>query len=416
MHVVIFEGNQWRQFAPLTLSRPSFLMQCGIGTLLQKQIRATRPTKLTLWVRPGLEAYCRDYVLPSLGLPADINTPLGDEPALLLSGRTVHLTEFDLEPTPSVFFDQAGIGPVIRHAIVNDAGLSPADLFQRTPRWRKLLDQPQTVPQSRLPQYIWDLISWNEEAIVTDFVALPDRSQPLPKGGYHVVEDSGVWLGPSVSLGPGCVLDASKGPIVLGESVSIGANAVLQGPCCIGAHTQISPLAMIRPGVSIGAMCKIGGEVSNSIVLNYTNKPHEGFLGDSYVGEWVNIGAGTTTSNLKNTYSHVNMSLGEGRIDTGRRFLGSMIGDHSKIAINTSLMAGTYIGFNCMIATSRHAPRFVRSFTFLTDDGSVPYQMDKANQMMSEVFNRRQRPWTSTDEAMNRFALETAKQVEDKGP
>jgi UDP-N-acetylglucosamine diphosphorylase/glucosamine-1-phosphate N-acetyltransferase len=415
MHVVIFEGNQWRQFAPLTLSRPSFLLQCGVGTLLDKQIRATKPSKITLWVRPGLEAYCRQYVLPKLSVPADVNTPLGDEPALLLSGRTLHLTDFDIEPSPSVFIDQAAIGPVIRHAIVHDPGLSPLDLFDRTPRWKKLLEYPQTVPQSRLPQYIWDLTSWNEEAIVTDFVAMPERSQPLPDGPYHVIEPTGLWLGSSVVLGAGCVLDASKGPIVLQESVSIGSNSVVQGPCCIGAHTQISPLTTIRPGVSIGAMCKIGGEVSNSIVLTYTNKPHDGFLGDSYVGEWVNMGAGSTTSNLKNNYSHVNMSLGDGRIDTGRRFLGSMIGDHCKLGINTSLTAGTYIGYNCMIATSRQVPRFVPSFTFLTEDGAQPYRMDKANQMMKEVFNRRQRPWTSTDEAMNEFTLEIAKEIEQKG-
>jgi UDP-N-acetylglucosamine diphosphorylase/glucosamine-1-phosphate N-acetyltransferase len=412
MHVVIFEGNQWRQFAPLTLSRPSFSVGCGMGTLLEKQIRATHPARVTLWVRPGLEAYCRQYVLPTLPCPADVNTPLDDEPALLLSGRTLHLGGFDVENSPSVSVDQADSGPVIRHAVVRDAGLSPADVFDRTDRWTKLLDLPQSMPQSRLPKHIWDLISWNEEAIVTDFVALHEPSQPKPAGAYHMLDEERIWLGKSVSLSPGCVLDASKGPIVLSDNVSIGANAVVQGPCYIGAHTQISPLCIVRPGVSIGMMCKVGGEVSNSIILPYTNKPHEGFLGDSYIGEWVNLGAGTTTSNLKNTYSQVSMSLGGEIIDTGRRFLGSMIGDHSKLAINTNLMAGTYIGFNCMIATSKYSPRFVPSFTFLTDAGSVPYQMEKASAMMKEVFNRRQRPWTATDELMNRFALETAGTVE----
>jgi UDP-N-acetylglucosamine diphosphorylase/glucosamine-1-phosphate N-acetyltransferase len=414
MHVVIFEGNQWRQFAPLTLSRPSFSLCCGIGSLLEKQIRATKPTRLTLWVRPGLEAYCRQYILPTLSVPTEVNVPLDDEQALLLSGRTLHLTDFDIEPTPSVYIDQASVGPVIRHAIVKDPGLAPSDLFDRTSRWKKLLDQPQTVPQSRLPQYIWDLISWNEEAIVTDFVAIQKPSESLPTGPYHVIDQKGIWLGPSVSLGPGCVLDASKGPIVLADSVAIGANAVIQGPCCIGAHSQISPLTTIRPGVSIGSRCKIGGEVSNSIVLNFTNKPHDGFLGDSYLGEWVNLGAGTTTSNLKNTYSHLRMSLGEGPIETGKRFLGSMIGDHSKLAIHTRLMAGTYIGYNCMIATTAVTPSFVPSFTFLTDTGAEPYRMDKANQVMAEVFNRRQRPWTSTDEAMNQFAFQIASEIEQK--
>jgi UDP-N-acetylglucosamine diphosphorylase/glucosamine-1-phosphate N-acetyltransferase len=412
MHVVIFEGNQWRQFAPLTLSRPSFSIYCGMGTLLEKQIRATHPSRITLWVRPGLEAYCRQYIFPHLPCPADVNAPLDDEPALLLSGRTLHLGGFDVEDSPSVYIDQADSGQVIRHAVVRDPGLSPADLFDRTDRWKKLLDLPQSMPQSRLPKYIWDLISWNEEAIVTDFVALQEPSQPKPAGAYHMLDDAGIWIGKSVSLAPGCVLDASKGPIVLSDSVSIGANAVVQGPCYIGAHTQISPLSTIRAGVSICMMCKIGGEVTNSIILPYTNKPHEGFLGDSYIGEWVNLGAGTTTSNLKNTYSQVSMSLGGETIDTGRRFLGAMVGDHSKLAIATHLMAGTYIGYNCMIAMCKYPPRLVPSYSFLTDAGVQPYRMDKATAMMKEVFNRRQRPWTETDELMNRFAMETARDVE----
>jgi UDP-N-acetylglucosamine diphosphorylase/glucosamine-1-phosphate N-acetyltransferase len=412
MHVVLFEGTQWRQFAPLTISRPSFEVFCGMGSLLQKQFRATQPTRVTLWVRPGLEAYCRQHILPTIPCPADVNAPLDDEPALILSGRTLHLGRFEMDGSPSVCIDQAATGPVIRHAVVRDAGLAPSDLFDRTARWKQLLDLPQAMPQSRLPQHIWDLISWNEEAIVTEFVAMQEPSQPLPPGPYHVIEEKSIWLGKSVVLSPGCVLDASKGPIVLDDSVSIGANAVVQGPCYIGPHTQISPLAMIRAGVSIAAMCKIGGEVSNSIILSYTNKPHDGFLGDSYIGEWVNLGAGTTTSNLRNTYSQVSMSLGNGVIDTGRRFLGAMIGDHSKLAIATHLMAGTYIGYNCMIASSKYCPKFVPSYTFLTDKGAEPYRPQRATDMMREVFNRRQRPWTETDDGMNEFAIQTARDVE----
>ena len=415
MHVVIFEGNQWRQFAPLSLSRPTFQLCCGAGTLLQKQIRATQPTRLTLWVRPGFEAYCRQYVLPQLPCPADINTPIDDEPVLLLSGRTLHLTRFEFEHSPYVVVDQASSGPVIRQAWTHDPGLSPDDLFNRTPRWMQLFDLPHSMPQSRLPEYIWDLISWNEEAIVADSIARQEPSQPKPAGPYHLVEESNISLGIGVKLAPGCVLDASKGPIILGNQVSVGANAVVQGPCYIGSNTQISPLATIRHGVSIGSMCKIGGEISNSIILDYTNKPHDGFLGDSYIGEWVNLGSGTTTSNLKNTYSQISMSLGGPPIETGRRFLGAMVGDHTKIAIGTLLMTGSYIGYNSMIATSKYPPKFVPSFTFLTDEGSQPYRLDKVEAAMKEVFNRRHREWTATDELMNRFVMENAKMVETGG-
>jgi UDP-N-acetylglucosamine diphosphorylase/glucosamine-1-phosphate N-acetyltransferase len=412
MQVVIFEGNQWRQFAPLSLSRPAFQLCCGVGTLLDKQIRATQPTKLTLWVRPGLETYCRQFILPHLPCPADVNVPLDDEAVLLLSGRTLHLSHFEHDDAQSVVADDTPTGKIVRQAWVQDPGLAPSDLFDRTPRWMKLLDLPHSMPQSRLPQYIWDLISWNEEAIVSDSITRHEPSNPKPAGSYHMAEELNIWFGPGVKLSPGCVLDASKGPVILADHVSIGANAVLTGPCYIGPHTQISPLANIRPGVSIGPMCKIGGEVANSIVLGYTNKPHEGYLGDSYIGEWVNLGAGSCTSNLKNTYSHISMSLGGDQIETHRRFLGTMMGDHTKVAIGTQLMTGSYVGYNSMIATAKYPPKFVPSFTFLTDEGAQPYRMDKAAEAQKEVFNRRHREWTRADELMNEFAMETAKAVE----
>jgi len=412
MHVVIFEGSQWRTFAPFSLSRPVFLLPCGTGTLLDKQLRATSPSRVTLWVRPGMEEYCKRMILPGLSCPASVNMPLDDEPAIILSGRTLHFSDFEMADGESVVVDEGLDGPVVRQAMVRSPGLSPEDALQRTDQWLRLLELPHTMQQSRLPEYVWDLIKWNEEAIVADSIAMTQPSQPKPAGAYHLVEEKNVWLGSDVKLEPGCVLDASKGPVILEQGVQIGANAVIAGPCYIGPHSQISPLATIRAGTSIGPMCKIGGEVSSSIVLGYTNKPHDGFLGDSYLGEWVNLGAGTTTSNLKNTYGEVTMPVDGRRVKTGRRFLGSLIGDHTKIAIGTRLMGGTYVGYSCMVGVSNYPPKFIPSFTFLTDQGAQPYRMDKAVETMKLVFARRNRVWTDADEAMNRFVAESAKIVE----
>ena len=412
MHVVIFEGSQWRTFAPFSLSRPVFLLHCGTGTLLEKQLRATCPTRVTLWVRPALEEFCRRVVVPQISCPASVNTPLDDEPAIILSGRTLHFSNFEKSDSESVVVDEGLDGPIVRQAWVHSPGLSPEDALQRTDRWLRLLDLPHTMQQSRLPEYVWDLIKWNEEAIVADSIAMTEPAQPKPAGAYHLVEEENIWLGNGVKLEAGCVVDASKGPVILGPGVQIGANAVIQGPCCIGSHSQISPLATIRAGTSIGSMCKIGGEVSSSIILSYTNKPHDGFLGDSYLGEWVNLGAGTTTSNLKNTYGEVTMPVDGRRVKTGRRFLGSLIGDHTKVAIGTRLMGGTYVGYSCMVGVSTYPPKFIPSFTFLTDQGPQPYRMEKAADTMKLVFARRNRGWTDADETMNRLVAETAKLVE----
>jgi UDP-N-acetylglucosamine diphosphorylase/glucosamine-1-phosphate N-acetyltransferase len=227
------------------------------------------------------------------------------------------------------------------------------------------------------------------------------------------VNEQDVWLGEGVRLGPGCVLDASRGPVVLADHVNVGANCVLEGPCSVGHHTTLTPLALIRPGTSIGPVCKVGGEVSNSILLGWSSKVHEGFLGDSYLGKWVNLGAGTTTSNLKNTYGEITVRHGGGReVPTGRRFLGSLVGDHSKLGIGTRLMAGTYLGFCTSVAGSPIAPRFVPSYTFWTDRGAEPYRVDKALEVTKVVYARRDRQFAEADERLMRYVADVAPRVE----
>ena len=414
MHVVIFEGSRWDTFAPFSLGRPVFTLACGIGTLLEKQLRATRPTRVTFWVRPPMADFCRRFVVPTLAVPAEVNLPLDDEPALLVAGRSLYLSGYERTEGDDdwVVVDESPSGPVVRLAHVRSPGLNFSDVLGRTDRWQKLADLPHAPPQSRLPGYVWDLIKWNEEAIVADAIDCCSESQPHPRGAYHLVHDENVWLGRNVSLSPGCVLDASRGPIVIADDAVIGANAVLTGPVSVGHHAAISPLATIRVGTSIGPMCKVGGEVSNSVFLSHSNKAHDGFVGDTYVGQWCNLGAGTTTSNLKNTYGEVSMTVAGETVHTGRRFLGSLIGDHVKTGIGTRLMAGTYVGFGSSVAVSTPVPKVVPSFTFLTDKGSEPYQLDKAAEVMTQVFGRRERPWTADDAALNRYVAETAKSVE----
>src|SRR5262249_17761877 len=123
-------------------------------------------------------------------------------------------------------------------------------------------------------------------------------------------------------------------------------------------------------------------------------------------------GAGTTTSNLKNTYGEVTMTVDGRQVKSGRRFLGSLVGDHTKTAIGTNLMTGTYVGYCCMVGTPKHPPRFIKSFTFLTDDGEEPYRMDKAADTMKAAFTRRNRVWHPSDQAMNQYVAEAAQQVE----
>jgi UDP-N-acetylglucosamine diphosphorylase/glucosamine-1-phosphate N-acetyltransferase len=428
MHLVVFEHRDWPSLAPLTFSRPTFALICGMGTLLEKQLRFLRPTRLTLWVRPEMADHCRGAVLPSvrateLTRAIAINEPLDDEPAMLVDGSTLYLPEYS-PPQGAADTDFVAVdGPAHRicQARVRAPGLSPFDAIEHSPRWNALLDLPRAAPAGRNITHVWDLLGFNDAALLADAA---EREQRLKSRGItarsqgtcHLINGENVFVEAGVTLSAGCVVDASKGPIVLAKDSLIGANAVVQGPCFIGAHAEISPLALIRPGTSIGPYCKIGGEVARTLIIGYSNKAHEGYLGDSYIGEWVNLGAGTTTSNLKNTYGTIGIRAGAGEksreIDTSRKFLGSLIGDHTKTAIGTRFMSGSYVGCCAMIATSSHAPRFTSSFSFSTDRGTEDYRLAKAFEVARAMFARRNRGWTAEDENLMRYAAGAAREIE----
>jgi UDP-N-acetylglucosamine diphosphorylase/glucosamine-1-phosphate N-acetyltransferase len=409
MHVVIFEGSKWHTFAPLSLSRPVFALASGTSTLLEKQVRHLRPTRLTLWVRPGLADFCCKELSAKFKIPVAVNQPLDEELALIVSGRTLHFSRFQEVFEPCVIIEE---GNLVRKAVVRMPGLGPEDVMHRTDRWMKVFDLPRMDEQARMADHVWDLINWNEESLVEDFVAMQDQPNGKPAGPYHVVNDENVRIEPGVRLEPGVVLDGAKGPVMLATGCTIGANSVLKGPCYVGPHSIVKPLTVIHPGTTIGPVCKVGGEINNSILTGHSNKSHEGYLGDSYLGEWVNLGAGTTTSNLKNTYGPVKIRIGSQEHETGRRTLGSLIGDHAKTAIGTRLMTGTYVGFSSMIALSGLTPTFVPSFSFLTDRGREPYRLEKVVEVMKAVYARRNKVWQAEDEATVRYAREAAADAE----
>lgn len=407
MHVVIFEDATWHRHAPAALSRPLFCLRSGAGTLLDKQLRHLHAKQLTLWVRPGLVDFCRASILPNLKIPVAINVPLDDEPALLVSGQSLLLADFEPPPHAAIESDPHDS---VRAVFVQRAGLSPEDALLARPAWLKLLELPRMTPQTRHANYLWDLIAWNQESLLADAAARSSHPKSSrPKGAYHLVNDDAVHLADNAAIAPGVVFDASAGPVIVDAAATIGANSVLLGPCHIGAGAVVQPLTLIRPGTSVAPQCKVAGEISNAILDSYTNKAHYGYLGDSYVGQWVNLGAGTTTSNLKNTYGPVTIDFGDRQISTGRQFLGSLIGDHTKTAIATRLLTGSYVGYSSMISTTAPAPRHVPSFTFLTDAGAEPYRIDKAIDVVRRSMDRKHLSLTPTDEQLVRFAKDVSR-------
>lgn len=408
MHVVIFEGSRWDSFAPLTINRPAFTLLSGASTLVEKHIRWLRPSRLTLWVRPELAEFTRQFVLPKLKVPTVVNQPLDDEPAMLVSGRSLYLSRPDIPDDECVVTDQ---NQLVTKAYLRRPGLTYDDVSRRSDAWMKVLDLPRSSPEGRLPEYVWDLVSWNEEALVADSLGMKPSSD-IPPGPFYLVNQDNLFLGTDVQLSPGVVLNASQGPIMIARGARIGPNSVVEGPCYIGEFSIIAPLTHIGPGATLGPGCRIGGAVANSIVMGFTDKPYEGYLGDSYVGRWCTLGAGTTTANIKATLGEVDVKIGTRTIETGRRSMGSILGDHTKTSINTRFSPGCYVGYFTMLAGSGLVPAYVPSFSFWTDDGIQAIDAAKGLEIARRAMDRRDRQWTDLDDSVHRYARESAGIVE----
>jgi UDP-N-acetylglucosamine diphosphorylase/glucosamine-1-phosphate N-acetyltransferase len=238
----------------------------------------------------------------------------------------------------------------------------------------------------------WEIIADLDSEIAADFAFLSStrvkHDQARVYNGAYMISPEQIYLGHGVEVLPASLLDASKGPIFIGDGVRIEAHAAIYGPCYIGPNTQV--LAGKITGSSIGHTCRAGGEIEESVFQSYVNKYHAGFVGHSYVGSWVNFGAMTTNSDLKNNYSTIQVSVDGKRIDTGSIKVGSFIGDHTKFGIGTLLNTGINVGVCCnlyggTLLTDHEVP----SFRWGDSSKLEVYRFDKALQTMRRTAERR---------------------------
>lgn len=212
-----------------------------------------------------------------------------------------------------------------------------------------------------------DLIRALDRLLPGDVAALLGESDPMPTA-CHVLGDPDQLGLHDANVEPGVVFDVRTGPIVLEHGVEVRSGARLEGPLWVGANTRI--LGGPVRGSAIGPHCAVRGEIAASVFLGYANKAHEGFVGHSVIGRWANLGAGTTTSNLKNTYGPVRLQVGAATIDTGLQFLGSLIGDHVKTAIGTLLGTGTVVETGANVFDAVRPPKYVPAFAWGGADGT----------------------------------------------
>jgi UDP-N-acetylglucosamine diphosphorylase/glucosamine-1-phosphate N-acetyltransferase len=270
------------------------------------------------------------------------------------------------------------------------------------------LQGSKAYPAALKLRYCWDLFSLNGQALADDYKMLTRgrKSQPVSSTN-RVISPENIFLeeGATVECS---VLNASGGFIYIGKGAEVMEGAMIRGPFSLGEHAQVKMGAKIYGATTIGPQCRVGGEVNNSVMFGCSNKAHDGFLGNSVIGEWCNLGADSNNSNLKNNYSQVKMwnYREENYVNTGLNFCGLMMGDHSKCSINTMFNTGTVVGVSANIFGTGFPPKYIPSFSWGGSDGFKTYRLEEAVEVASRVYERRGKALDSTEQEILKYLFE----------
>ncbi len=395
--IVLFEDQHQRRMWPITLTRPAFGVTCAAWNLREVASLAS----------PRVSHLVRDYLQEI----ADGSFPQGE-----------------LQEGPVLFLN-AAVAPDVRYATAFREWLDKGEPFLSTSGERvsvALLPSEEPVPEELSAQeatgYLLGLdLPLNEQEPLRTFdypfqvigsleELFPANLERRIQEGEFSEPRPGVFVAEGVELAETAVLRPDEGQIVLDEGVEVMDFCYLQGPLYVGPGSRVIERSSIKEFTSIRHTCKIGGEVEATIVEPYSNKQHHGFLGHSYVGSWVNLGAGTSNSDLKNTYGEVRVQAGDRRVETGLQFLGCVLGDYSKSAINTSIFTGKTVGVASMLygLVGQNVPSFcnyARSFGQVTG-----CSVEQAIKTQKRMFARREVEQTEEDVALLEKVFELTRQ------
>ena len=394
MNLCLYEDPEVDRFGPHVLLRPVFALRCGAFSLLEKLVRAFPESPIVLLVRPGLEDVTR-----ALYPTAHVGAPPAEE-ALFVNGRLC-MTDDEvlhfLAASPSeasfmaggVLFAAKVRGERVAHVARQLLEGNPERAFED-------LRFPAEV-NAFIARSAADLIRWSPRQIVQDvrYAFQSGTVRGTVEPGAHVIEPRAIHVARGARVAAGAVLNAEPGPILIQENATIESLAYVEGPASIGERSLVRAGARIRGGTSIGPVCKVGGEVEATVFQGYANKQHDGFLGHSFVGEWVNLGANTNTSDLKNTYGDVRFFrsaqeyLERKGEDSGQRLLGLTIGDFTKTGISTSFTTGSVVGIGCNLYGTELMPAYVPSFAWGFPGAITEHRIDAMIETAARAMERR---------------------------
>lgn len=374
MNIILFDCHTTRQnLLPFTFTRPVADIRVGILTIREKWQKYLNGSSSTL---------SEDY------LSGKFPFYNGNEPALYING--------------SVLPNEELVAAINKLGALQSLTAGNTILAFKSEKHHLNYENFEGIAKGFTPvvytgavqavQYPWDIFRMNGEALTADFKLLTAgrKSQPLSTTNTVIGNPENIFL-EEAAKAEACIINAATGPVYLGKDAELMEGCVVRGPLALGDHAALKLSTKVYGPTTLGPQCKAGGELNNVVMFGYSNKAHDGFLGNSVIGEWCNLGADTNNSNLKNNYGMVDVfNYREGKaIDTGLQFCGLLMGDHSKCGINTMFNTGTVVGVSANIFGSDFPPKFIPSFSWGGAQWLRTFTFDKAIEVANRVMERR---------------------------
>lgn len=382
---------------PLNVLRPSWEIRSGLGSLGQ-WLAELRRAGYSVSLRPRSSLTLRSRELAGF----DDDWPSEQEPIVFLNGRVLHLPATKT-PLPEAVVDSFGqvLWAKLDGKTVSELSGSSGTLLAES--LVKVIRASAEISTfgGEAAHFIWDYMALNQKLLAVgmagEYKELMGSGNLEVSGGVQIVGTPMVFAGDGTVVMPGVVFDTTEGPVWIGRDTVIEPHCYLKGPLALGDHCRVKAGAAIYGASTFGPHCRISGEISASVMQGYCNKQHSGFLGNSHLGEWVNLGADTTVSNLRNDYGNVKVKVNQKLVDSGRQFVGLICGDHTKTGINTMFNTGSVVGIGCNVYGGGYPPRFIRSFSWGGSDGFHVEPFERTAESARLVMSRRGRNLTEAE-------------------
>jgi len=403
MSYILFDDSTRNNLLPFTNTRAIADIRCGIYTMRERWehlLRSKTDTLTAAYLQPMYTYNLLPEILESIyGMPANTAT-------IFING-SVFATPVLVKAINKLQAGEKLVHGELLIAANTDDAVSFDDLQSATQHLKAVAFED-TVHSLK---NVWDIFSYNDMAIKEDFVYITKgrKSAPLPDNIIATGREN-IFVEEGAEINAGCIINGNSGPIYIGKNAVILEGVMLRGPIALCDQGVIKMGAKIYGATTIGPGCKVGGEINNVVFFSNSNKAHDGYLGNSVIGEWCNLGADTNCSNLKNNYDevkiwneHTNKS-----VSTGLTFCGLFMGDHSKCAINTSFNTGTVVGVSCNIFGGGFPAKYIPSFCWGGSDGMSTYDITRAMETADRMMNRRHKQLSDTEKNVFRHIFEQA--------